>query len=418
MKNIKQRLRGIAALVLVACVCCGFLVSCDGFDFGSSSGGDTDEIISSFDLEKLAMIEKLYKENFVGEIDYDKMTDALINAYIAAAGDEFGTYFNTEDYKEYNEGMSAEFSGIGVNVIFNAEYNAIEIVNVFQNSPADKGGITVGDLIITVGEEKTPISELGYDIGIANLRGESGTEAKFEVLRGEGYTERLSFSIVREKIIAESVFYKMLESGEKIGYIRIDQFDAKTDEAFIAAVDTLKTSGATAFVFDVRNNPGGYLSSVLSMLDYILPEGPIARIDFYGDGEYEQTYTSDAEHFLDAPMVVIANQSTASAGELFTSAIHDYAEKGMISAVTVGMKTFGKGTMQHGYALEDGSYINITVAYYDPPYTANYHGKGLKPDFEVELSETAKKTNLFKLAEKDDAQLLEAVKQVELLRKK
>lgn len=418
---MKANFRALLAILLAVMLCAIPLSSCNIGEGGQTTdgGGELEGTtqISSFDLEKLAYIEQLYKDYYVGDIDYDKMTDALIEAYIKAAGDQFGTYFNSEDFKTYNESMSAEFSGIGVNVIYNSDYEAIEIVNVFANSPADKNGILVGDLIVTVGEDKTTVAELGYEIGIGKLRGEAGTAATFEVLRGEGTKERLTFNIVREKIIAESVFSKMLESGDKIGYIRIDQFDAKTDEAFIAAVDSLKSQGASAYVFDVRGNPGGYLSSVLTMLDYILPEGPIARIDYFGDGEYEQIYSSDAENYLDAPMAVIANGSTASAGELFTSAIHDYAEKGKIEAVTVGLQTFGKGTMQHGYPLEDGSYINVTVAYYDPPYSSNYHGVGLKPDVEVDLSEEAKKTNIFKLAEADDAQLLAAVAEIERLRK-
>ena len=159
MKKTKLNKIRVAALLFAIVICGGFLVSCDRFGYGTipQTEAPSQSSISSFDLEKLAMIEKLYKENFVGEIDYDKMTDALISAYIAAAGDEFGVYFNSEDYKTYSESMSAEFSGIGVNVIYNIEYRAIEIVNVFRNSPADKGGVSVGDLIITVGEEKTPV---------------------------------------------------------------------------------------------------------------------------------------------------------------------------------------------------------------------------------------------------------------------
>lgn len=410
-------------LVIALLMCMLPLVSCE-LPLGSNTGdgtkdpaGTEEPTISSFNLEKLALIEQLYKDYYVGEIDYDKMTDALISAYIAAAGDQFGVYFNAEDYKTYNENMSAEFSGIGINIIYNAEYKAIEVVNVFANSPADNGGIIVGDLIVSVGEEKTPVAELGYDLSIGRLRGEEGTQAIFEVLRGADRSERLSFSIKREKLVAESVYYKMLSVGEKIGYVRIDQFDAKTDESFIAAINALKLEGATAYVFDVRGNPGGYLSSVLTMLDYILPEGPIARIDYYGDGEYEQIYSSDAANYLDAPMTVIANGSTASAGELFTSAIHDYAERGLVRATTVGLVTYGKGTMQHGYPLSDGSYVNVTVAYYDPPYSSNYHGIGLAPDVEVDLSDEAKQTNIFKLAEEDDAQLLAAVAEIERLRK-
>jgi len=181
----------------------------------------------------------------------------------------------------------------------------------------------------------------------------------------------------------------------------IQSFDLITPEQFFSAMDDLLAQGAEGFIFDLRYNPGGDLSSITKILDYLLPEGPIIRIH-YKSGE-EEVMKSDA-NYLNMPLAVLINGRTASAAELFSAAIKDY-ELGTL----VGTTTYGKGTMQATMPLEDNSAVVISIAKYNPPFSDNYDGVGIAPDVEVELDEELQKVNRFKIADIDDNQLQTAI---------
>ena len=155
-------------------------------------------------------------------------------------------------------------------------------------------------------------------------------------------------------------------------------------------------------IFDVRYNPGGDLRSIVSILDYLLPEGPIVRITDK-DGNVVETYESDADS-LDLPMCVLTNGSTASAAELFTSALKDYKK-----ATVVGTNTYGKGTVQTVIGLPDGSGIGISYRLYNPPFSDNYEGVGIAPDYEVEPDKSLEGKNIYKITDSEDNQLQKAV---------
>ena len=160
-------------------------------------------------------------------------------------------------------------------------------------------------------------------------------------------------------------------------------------------------SGVTSLIFDVRYNPGGELDSITQILDYLLPEGPIIRtVD--RDGNWDAIYSNAAS--LDMPMAVLVNGSTASAAELFTSALKDYGK-----AIVVGTQTYGKGTMQTVIPLDDGSAISISTRMYYPPFSENYEGVGIKPDIIVEMADEVKNINIYKITDHQDTQLQAAI---------
>ncbi|MBR5680077.1 MAG: hypothetical protein IKX19_05430, partial [Clostridia bacterium] len=188
---------------------------------------------------------------------------------------------------------------------------------------------------------------------------------------------------------------------ESIGVIRVTGFDAGTPGQFVSAVDNLRAEGCDKLIIDLRYNPGGELNSIVSVLDYILPEGPIVRI-MDADGNQVNAYYSDAEE-LDMPMAVVVNGSTASAAELFTSAVKDYQK-----ATIVGTITYGKGCMQTTVPLSDNSAVSITYRMYNPPFSDNYHGIGVIPDVVVELDEALSNKNIYKITDEEDNQLAAA----------
>ena len=351
---------------------------------------------NNYGNSKLAEVDELYRKYYVNEIDNEQLTDGIITGYIFGTGDKYGSYMTAEEYREYINSLNSRTEGIGASVIWNNDMDAIEVVKIYEDSPAEKAGVLVGDLIVEV--DGVPVYELGFDAGVSAVKGEAGTSVKITVLRGEDYSETVQLEAVRSQINIKTVEYT--KYGEA-AVIAISNFYADTPTELKAAVSAAKADGCDRIVFDMRNNPGGYLNSVLSVLDFILPEGVIVRIKSASDEWTEKR--SDAS-CLDMPMVVIVNGNTASAAELFTSALKDYGY-----ATVIGTQTYGKGTVLTPYPLSDGSVVYISSDLYYPPKSDNFEGVGVTPDEVVELSEEAQKLNRYKLTYEDDNQLQRAV---------
>ncbi len=357
---------------------------------GSTGYPELDEVISYFD--------NLY----VGEFDKDEIYKYLIAGYIAGTGDKYAQYYDDEGFAELHQDLNGEMQGIGVSVIYNADYKAIEIIDVFNDSPAMAAGVEVGDLIVFVGADRESVAEMGYDAALKKLQGTAGTTADFVVLRGDDYGTEIEFSVERDSIKEQTVSSRICSLDATVGIIKISSFDSATVGQFKDAVESLKEDGAEKLIFDVRNNPGGELNSICSILDYLLPEGPIMKaVDKNGE---EEARTSDASE-LDMPMAVLTNSNTASAAELFSCALKDYEK-----AVLVGTVTYGKGCMQTIFPLSTGGGLSITTAMYYPPFSDNYDGVGVTPNIEVELSGDAASKSLYKLTDEEDTQLCAAVK--------
>ncbi len=368
-----------------------------------------------------------------------KITDAVLNCYLDAVGDKYASYFTAADYDEYYSDLSATYVGIGVQVLLQSD-GYMEIIRVYADTPALEKGLCEGDIIVAV--EGTDVAELGYYPTLARVRGEEGTSVTITVLRGD---TRLDFTLTRKKLTEYSVDGKLLTQygHANTGYIRITEFDDGTFPQFVEIYRRLKSEGATEFVFDVRSNPGGKLEAIVAVLEFILPNGPIAQMNYKDNRndytisgiadlnmEASQTYTTiykpiydelaGSDHVIREPFAVLTNAYTASAGELFSSAIRDYANKAKVTARLIGDTTYGKGTGQTSLALPvyndkatsyvpDGSYLNISVFYYDPPYGENYEGEGVIPHDTVLLPESAQNKSVLKLTFEEDTQLQAAI---------
>ncbi len=365
-----------------------------------SGRSDYEQDGEQYIYDKLKDVDALFREYFIDEIDDSLLADGIIAGYVAGSGDKYATYFSKEGYAEFVRDNNAELQGIGVHVIYNTTYAAIEVINVMPDSPALEAGILPGDLIVSVGGKS--VSSLGYYAAVNAMRGDAGTFAKFTVARGKNYGETVEYEIERGYVTEQTVISRVYEPDPTIGIVRILQFDTGTPEQFEQAIESLLSAGVEKFVLDVRYNPGGDLNAICSVLDFLLPEGPIIRT-IYKNGE-ENVINSDAKEFT-KPMVVLINGSTASAGELFASALKDYEK-----ALLVGEQTYGKGTMQSIFKLADDSAVSVSVALYYPPYSDNYEGVGVTPDIIVEMPEELKDVNIYKISDADDLQLQEAIK--------
>ena len=345
---------------------------------------------------KLTEIDGYVRQNFYGDIDEDQLLNAVAKGYVSGLGDKYARYLTPEEYSAQMADYEAEKASIGISYVVDPS-GYIKVVEVYAGSPAEEAGIEKGDLIVEV--DGTVVNTENYQDMASLVAGEEGTSLEV-VVRHDNNDKDVE--IVRRSIEVPMVTYQQYGN---VGYIKIKEFHNNTPEQFDTALDRLIADGAQALIFDVRNNPGGTIDSVIAMLDRLLPEGDLVSATYH-DGHTEVLGTSDAEE-VNLPMVVITNDQTASAAELFAQAIKDY-NKGR----TVGTQTYGKGVMQTIYPLSDGGALSITVAKYNPPKSANFDGVGVKPDYEVQLT-AEQQRDFYDLDETTDPQLRKAIELAE-----
>ncbi len=347
---------------------------------------------------KLSLLIDKLEQYYVNDYNESAVWDNIYKTLALSIGDNYSQYFTAEEYNALISENSGNFVGIGVHATFDVDANGIYIFGVMPNSPAEKGGLLKGDIIVSA--EGVDATESNYYTMLDLIRGEEGSEVSLTVLRGE---EKLDFTLIRGGVASENVIYEKL--NDNVAYIRILSFSDETlTTQFTSAISRAQQDGCDRFIFDLRNNSGGFLEEICKTLDILLPEGPIINIvDKAGN---TTTRDSDANSIKAEKMVVLCNESTASAAELFTAALRDYD-----LAEIVGVKTFGKGTMQTTYTLEDGSAIKMSTAFYNPPSNESYDGVGIIPDYEVKLDEKWE-SRFYKMPKEEDRQLQKAIELV------
>lgn len=380
----KGRMSGVIGFILG--IMTSFVLVYVGFAFAFNNGNVLSLFLkrnSKLDYkkieEKTSVLQNIIDRYFLFDEDMTKVEDGIYAGMMNGLGDPYTVYYTKEEYKALNEDTEGKYSGIGAVVSQNPNTKIITIVKIFDNSPANDAGLQVGDIIDKIDGEEVA----GTDMDIlvkTKIRGEEGTSFKMTVLRGDDRKE-VELDLIRRSIEVETVAGKMLDNN--IGYIAVSQFDAVTSEQFKSNIESLQSQGMTKLIVDLRGNPGGLLDQVVDMLDYILPDGLVLYTeDKYGKRE---EYYSDGSHELKIPMVVLVNENSASASEVFTATFRDF-EWGTV----VGKTTFGKGIVQNVLPLGDGTAVKITTQHYYPPSGYDLHKVGIKPDLEVDLNEGAK----------------------------
>ena len=344
-------------------------------------------------FKKFQRIEDIVKNNYIKDYDLSDAEDAALYAFFEALGDDYTFYMDADEYSATMTDSAGIVAGIGVRAVIDPDTGHICIMTVMPDSPALNAGLEPLDRIIKVSD--TEVTAESYSDCINLIKGAVGTDVTFTVKRGDNV-----FDVTCTRATVNNVTVEYCKLQNDIALIKVTEFVSTTPEQFKSAMQQAQNDGCKSYIFDMRNNPGGNLSAIEEVLDYLLPEGPIINI-VYSDGTTD-VYNSDADCF-DAPMVVLCNGSTASAGELFTAALRDYQK-----ATIIGETTFGKGTMQTVQSLGDGSGFRMSIAYYNPPCNVSYDGTGITPDIEIKLSEEQQKYFYF-LSDGDDPQLQAAI---------
>ncbi len=341
--------------------------------------------------DRITEVNKTIEQRYVGEADTDAAMDSLLTGYVSAI-DKYSTYLSEEEYASYTSQMNGKYSGAGITVKYISATGLLKIINVKSNSPAAQADIEIGDIIFKIGDRN--VEEMSYEEAINLLRAENGTVISLSLLRGE---QELEKSVTIGEYVTSSVEYEMIESD--VGYVAISEFDNTTFDDFKKAVESLENDGAAQFIFDVRNNTGGSLTSVVNILDFLLPEGTLVTLK--DNAGKETVHSSDANSFSKKYAVLI-NGSTYSGGELFAAAVRDFK-----AGTLVGETTYGKGYAQEIIPLSRGALYLSTKMYY-PPNGENYDGIGVSPDVEAKLSAQLE-DRFYELDYKEDTQIIAAL---------
>ena len=325
-------------------------------------------------IQKLAQLEQILSEKFIGEADTTQMADAAADAMVASLGDRWSYYIPADEYSDYLERMSNSYVGIGITISPLEDGTGIEVIQVAAGGPAEEAGVQVGDVLIKV--EGEDITGLTTDVVKDMVVGDEGTFVSLTFRRD---SREITLDIERRTVKTPVATAEMLD--HQVGLISIVNFDERCSEETIGAMEELLKQGARAFIFDVRYNPGGYAHELVKVLDYILPEGDLFRtVDYTGK---ENVDKSDAKCLTDIPMAVLVNGESYSAAEFFAAALREYGY-----AIVVGEQTVGKGYFQRSYRLEDGSAVGLSVGkYFTPDGVSLSEAGGLTPDISISVTE-------------------------------
>lgn len=340
---------------------------------------EPDQDTSEQAFKKMEILTKVLlqiKENYV---DQDKTTykDLLYGAMrgMLQSLDAHSQFMDPDMFKDMQEDTAGAFGGLGI--VIGMRDGVLTVISPMEDTPAFRAGILAGDRIVAIDDETTEDLSL-YD-AVRKMRGEPGTRIRIKILRPKPH-EIKDIDLVRAVIKVASVKgARMIESG--IGYVRVLQFNEPTAGALQEAIEDLQAQGMKALILDLRNNPGGLLSSAVEIAQKFLKKGDLV-VSTKGRKDDQYKFTSKGRHhYSDWPMVVLVNGGSASASEIVAGALQDYKR-----AILLGEKTFGKGSVQSVVSLDDGAAMRLTTSKYYTPSDRCIHEIGILPDIIVPMA--------------------------------
>ncbi len=310
-------------------------------------------------------------EHLVLDYDKEEMINEALKAYVNASDDPYSQYLTADEYAAMMEASNGSYCGIGVQIQQDAETMETTVIQVYSSGSAMEEGVKSGDIITAVNGED--VTQMTVDEIVALVRGEEGTTVEVTVYRApEGKSCR--FVLTRRPVEIDTVYWEMKTDG--IGYIRLTEFDSVSVTQMESAINALTKEGCRQLILDIRNNPGGLLSSVLDITDFFLNRDELIFSMEDKAGEVYE-FTSEAEKTFNGEVIVLVNGNSASASEVLTGCLKDHG-----AAVIMGERTFGKGIVQGFFTLSDGSAIKLTTEHYKTPNGHDIHQIGIEPDIE------------------------------------
>lgn len=366
----------LTSVICFAIVCFGLKAAIDKSGqilIIGQAGASTIDNSALLDQSVIDKIDEIY--TYVNIYSYNKVEkediyNSIYSGVMESLEDPYSVYYTPEEYQDMMVSTSGTYYGIGAGVSQDLTTMEVTISKVYRGTPSEEAGLKNGDKVISVeGIDATSVSVSDL---VQHIRGEEGTTVHMVIYR-PSTGETLEFDVERRYVELPSIEGEMLDGG--IGYIQITEFQDKTDEQFATMVGQLKQQGAKGLIIDVRANPGGLLSTVVNILDQVLPEGLLVYVQ---DNYNRVNYESDPL-CIDLPIVVLTDENSASASEIFAGALKDYEY-----ATLVGKTTYGKGIVQNIIPLANGDAIKLTTAKYFTPKGNDIHKIGVVPHVEVD----------------------------------
>ena len=314
------------------------------------------------------------KNDYVEDVNDRDLLENAIRGMLTGL-DPHSAYLDREQFKELQVGTSGEFGGLGIEV--GMEDGFVKVIAPIDDTPAQRAGVQAGDLIIRL--DDTPVKGMTLNEAVKIMRGKPGTSIVLTIVRS-GVDAPLKITVTRDVITVKSVRSRMLDDG--YGYVRISQFQSKTSDALLQAVEDLKKENGgplKGLVLDLRNNPGGVLNGAVAVSDAFLRKGLIVYTEGRVSDSRLRFNATPSDVLDDAPMVVLVNQGSASASEIVAGALQDQRR-----AIIMGSQTFGKGSVQTILPLSSGSAVKLTTARYYTPSGRSIQAEGIVPDIKLE----------------------------------
>ena len=335
------------------------------------------------------------KKDYVDDVDQAEMIDSAINGVLQSL-DPYSAYMSPELFKEMQTDTKGEFGGLGIEI--GMEAGVVKVISPIDDTPASEAGIKAGDYIVKIGNEQVQGKSLLEAVKL--MRGPVGTSIDLTVRR-KNVKKPLEFKIVRKIIEVKSVSSKIIGSDKNLGYIRLKSFNENSDKQFLSSVKKFeKNTKIKGYVFDLRNNPGGLLTQAINITDFFLNDGEIVSTKGRKISETRKFFARRGDEINGKPIVVLINNGSASASEIFAGALKDHKR-----AVILGENSYGKGSVQSIIPLGNGGGMRITISKYYLPSGKSISEVGVTPDILVE-----EEGNDFRINSEKDNQLNYAIK--------
>lgn len=321
---------------------------------------------------EIGHVQEVLKNKFDGDVDTQKMSEGQIRGLVASLGDPYTVFMNKAESQELSDDLKGKLSGIGVEV--GVKNNRLTVISPIDDTPAAKAGLRSGDVIALIDNQDS--SQLTLDEAVKKIRGEEGSSVKLTIVRGADKPTELE---IKRQVIQVSSVKTEIKDGN-IGYIRLRRFGDDTDQAIREAAADLAGKGVKSVVLDLRDNPGGYLDSAVSVSSEFLASGTVVE-ERSRHFESRKLVANPGGNLTNVKLIVLINGGSASASEITAGALKDQGR-----ATLVGEKSFGKGSVQEVKPLDSGGQLKVTVAHWYTPKGVNISKEGIKPDVEVKLT--------------------------------
>ncbi len=367
-----------------------FLIS---FIFFTSKSYAKNELYEKIDLFG-EVLENIKKE-YVDEVDQSEMMESAINGVLQSL-DPYSAYMSPQLFKEMQTDTRGEFGGLGIEI--GMEAGVVKVISPIDDTPAAKAGIKAGDYIVKIGKEQVQGKSLLEAVKL--MRGPVGSSINLTVRR-KNVKKPLEFKIVRKIIEVQSVSSEILGKNKNLGYIRLKSFNENSDKQFLKTVKKFeKDMKIKGYLLDLRNNPGGLLNQAINITDFFLNDGEIVSTKGRKISETRKFFARRGDEIDGKPIVVLINNGSASASEIFAGALKDHKR-----AIILGENSYGKGSVQSIIPLKNGGGMRLTISKYYLPSGKSISEVGVTPDIYVEED-----NNDFQINSENDNQLNYAIR--------